>query len=658
MTVAGSVRLYQASSSAWSEPRIGRLHLLGKRLRFSVDLSRVECSCNAAVYLVSMRTASYCDANTAPSCTELDLLEANLHAMQTAVHTTTGIGRDGTCNQDGCTAGVGSSPAAASAGARAFFGIGGRIDTLAPFDVVATFESSGQLGLSLEQSGQTVQVYDSSHAGNAPGSPPLTPEDIEASRRALEDGMTLVVSLWQSPQMEWLDGGCWPKCSLESTSFRLGRLSLEPLQSPPVPPSPPPALPPMLPPSLPPPPPPQPRLPPPPPPLLPPSLPEPSPSSDPPAPPATPPTPTDPPTPPAFPRPPKQPPATPRLPPRHPPSHPPSRPLPPSSPPPPWRCSEAHTRMTGLRWPDQCASPARAADPLACIRAFETLRRRPSVHVLSLCEHRGGHCVPGRTIQCRYAPPLPPSSPSPLTPPLPPLSPPSPPQPPPPVKPPPLTPPLTPPPPPPPPPPPLTPPPPMPPASPQPKPEMPTSFPPLSPPRQPLPLSTFLSLAPPLPDLPLLPPSRPPEHPTQPPTLRLSPNAAPQPPRPLPPPQISRHSSPPPASPLPISPPLPPPPTLPPPPPPPLPALTPSLAPSWPLVALGNANPATTFFGAALSALVVAIFCRRTSTRRVVSFRNFDGRAARYGRAISSEETTIWGSKRGSLSTATVPGSA
>ena len=101
MTVAGSARLYQASSSAWSEPRIGRLHLLGKRLRFSVDLSRVECSCNAAVYLVNMRTASYCDANTAPSCTELDLLEANLHAMQTAVHTTTGTGRDGTCNQEG-----------------------------------------------------------------------------------------------------------------------------------------------------------------------------------------------------------------------------------------------------------------------------------------------------------------------------------------------------------------------------------------------------------------------------------------------------------------------------------------------------------------------------------------------------------------------------
>ena len=63
------------------------LNLLGKTLHFTADVSNVPCSNNAALYFVSMRAGrspgSYCDIQTQPSCTELDLFEANRGAIQT-----------------------------------------------------------------------------------------------------------------------------------------------------------------------------------------------------------------------------------------------------------------------------------------------------------------------------------------------------------------------------------------------------------------------------------------------------------------------------------------------------------------------------------------------------------------------------------------------
>ena len=86
--------------------------LLNKSLAYTVDLSRVGCSCNAALYLVSMpgynassgaspdpRSDYYCGANAGkPSdntsavggngnyCPEMDVLEANKFAAQSTPH--------------------------------------------------------------------------------------------------------------------------------------------------------------------------------------------------------------------------------------------------------------------------------------------------------------------------------------------------------------------------------------------------------------------------------------------------------------------------------------------------------------------------------------------------------------------------------------------
>ena len=51
-----------------------------------VDLSGVQCGCNAAVYLAHMTQIggkpNYCDAWSEPSCLEIDMLEGNAKALQ------------------------------------------------------------------------------------------------------------------------------------------------------------------------------------------------------------------------------------------------------------------------------------------------------------------------------------------------------------------------------------------------------------------------------------------------------------------------------------------------------------------------------------------------------------------------------------------------
>ena len=101
----GNSRAYlvqDVRADAWSRRKYSRFDLSTAPLQFRLDLSQVPCGCLACVYLVAMREPSqgasnYCDMaeNVAPgyggsTCYEIDLLEANNHAMQAAIHTEVG----------------------------------------------------------------------------------------------------------------------------------------------------------------------------------------------------------------------------------------------------------------------------------------------------------------------------------------------------------------------------------------------------------------------------------------------------------------------------------------------------------------------------------------------------------------------------------------
>jgi hypothetical protein len=202
------------------------LDLLGKVLSYSVDLSGAGCGCNAALYLTSMRQNTepsqcsdyYCDANKVcgESCAEIDVQEANRLAWHSTLHTATdpiGVG-----GGYGGSDGGGNSWTGARDWGSAEYGEGARcVDTARPFQVAAAFPVDGQgslvaMEVTLSQPGKpcNVSVRLDSYDGMA-----------ELSR-ALEAGMTPMVSYWSANDMGWMDGkgadGMGP-CAVDDVNY-------------------------------------------------------------------------------------------------------------------------------------------------------------------------------------------------------------------------------------------------------------------------------------------------------------------------------------------------------------------------------------------------------------------------------------------------------
>mmetsp|Transcript_7093 Transcript_7093/g.20194 ORF Transcript_7093/g.20194 Transcript_7093/m.20194 type:complete len:302 (-) Transcript_7093:74-979(-) len=185
------------------------LRLLGKRLTYTTDVSRAGCGCNAALYLVSMRQNDdesgcfdyYCDANNVCGvrCVEIDIQESNKHAWHSTLHTAD----DGA----GVSAGYGgevSNNSSYAFGPEAYGPGAGCVDTSQPFEVSVAFPvgPSGRLRgmeviLSQRGSACDARLFLGSY-GEDPS--------FEALSRALEEGMTPVLSYWKSTDMLWLDG--------------------------------------------------------------------------------------------------------------------------------------------------------------------------------------------------------------------------------------------------------------------------------------------------------------------------------------------------------------------------------------------------------------------------------------------------------------------
>merc|ERR550532_258864 len=148
-------------NKAWNPQGFKALRLLGKSFSFTVDLSKVGCACNVALYLTSTparddrgnyKTGScsyspyYCDANQVCGsfCPEVDIMEANNRAFQATPHKCDLPSEAGyycSCDRNGCsqnTRDLGTN----------VYGPGPnfRIDTRFPFDVHTSFHGSSVVG--------------------------------------------------------------------------------------------------------------------------------------------------------------------------------------------------------------------------------------------------------------------------------------------------------------------------------------------------------------------------------------------------------------------------------------------------------------------------------------------------------------------------------
>jgi len=181
-------------------------NLLGKRFKFTVNVSGAGCGCNVAFYLTNMRQNPhksecydhYCDANNVcgESCAEIDIMEANQFAWHSTLHTAT--------DHSGVGGGFGGGDSwnGPRDWGSAEYGPGAScVDTAAPFDVAVSFpvDSQGALAameVTLSQSGKSCPL--SVRLGTYEGMAELS--------QALEAGMTPIVSYWAANDMLWMDG--------------------------------------------------------------------------------------------------------------------------------------------------------------------------------------------------------------------------------------------------------------------------------------------------------------------------------------------------------------------------------------------------------------------------------------------------------------------
>lgn len=199
-------------SMAYDHKSYTALPLLGRRLRYTTDLSGAGCGCNGALYLTSLQQNAvvsgcsdfYCDANhvCGVSCAEIDLQEANMYAWHSTLH----VLDDGSGIAAGYGGGGDNWNGQRDWTSSEYGPHGGCISTLLPFQVSVSFpvSSTGRLeamDVLLSQQGRpcnlTVSLRNYAFAGR---------DAMEELSRTLAAGMTPIVSYWSAKNMLWMDG--------------------------------------------------------------------------------------------------------------------------------------------------------------------------------------------------------------------------------------------------------------------------------------------------------------------------------------------------------------------------------------------------------------------------------------------------------------------
>ncbi|KAI4908794.1 hypothetical protein J4E90_008530 [Alternaria incomplexa] len=239
---------------AEDEENYEMLQLTGNELAFDVDVSKLPCGMNGALYLSEMEAdggrsqlnpggaaygTGYCDAQCFVTpwingvgnvkgqgvcCNEMDIWEANARSNQIAPHTcsTDGLfgctgdecGKAGLCDKNGC----GDNPYKHRSSPD-YYGTGLKVDTTKPFTVITQFPAKDgvlqaivrkyvQDGVVIENARKEIimdQEFCSAQAGAEMYS---KLGGHKGMGDALARGMVLALSIWwdESGAMQWLDG--------------------------------------------------------------------------------------------------------------------------------------------------------------------------------------------------------------------------------------------------------------------------------------------------------------------------------------------------------------------------------------------------------------------------------------------------------------------
>ncbi|KAH8598337.1 endoglucanase EG-1 [Bisporella sp. PMI_857] len=261
----GSVVSPRVYLLAPDEQKYELLRLTGKEFTFDVDVSKLPCGMNGALYLSEMDASGgkselntggayygsgYCDAQcfTTPfingvgnvagkgsCCNEMDIWEANARAEQIAPHVCNQTGLyqctgaecafDGVCDKNGC----GQNPYVL--GNKDFYGLSLVVDTTRPFTVVTQFpaDSAGKLtqirrlyvqdGIIIQNrgrniTGEGVWIDDEYCAANG-AARFMDLGAMTAMGESLSRGMVLAMSVWWDAggYMHWLDSGNAGPCN-------------------------------------------------------------------------------------------------------------------------------------------------------------------------------------------------------------------------------------------------------------------------------------------------------------------------------------------------------------------------------------------------------------------------------------------------------------
>nr|BAF57426.1 putative glycosyl hydrolase family7 [uncultured symbiotic protist of Mastotermes darwiniensis] len=202
-------------------------NFVGKEITYTVDMSQIPCSVNAALYTSEMPKGGkptkddanlgaqggtgYCDANCVDGgcCPEFDIQEASSKAMVFTAHTcqtpTNG------CDSSGC----GYNPYRDSKD-KTFWAVGGKVDVSKPVTVVTQFVSVGtslsEVKRKYVQGGKVIEAAQSLNDKfcNWNGG---QGRSMSAMGASFTRGHVLVFSLWDGDGMSWMDGGNAGPCT-------------------------------------------------------------------------------------------------------------------------------------------------------------------------------------------------------------------------------------------------------------------------------------------------------------------------------------------------------------------------------------------------------------------------------------------------------------